>query len=162
METLYLPKDLRPELRKVWGIPIFGTEKEVAQEYARIVKKEGFGKVITVGDYCSATLPSDVKIFDGKVKRQKTTFNIPHELTCVNPAGTIRAEAWPTIKQAIKELKNIFVKGEEDLLVIPTVLLSKKGDAVIYGFPNKGVCLIKISTESQKAFKGLLAQFERD
>ena len=162
METLYLPKHLRPELRKVWGIPIFGTEKEVDQEYARIVKKKKFGKVITVGDYCSATLPSDVKIFDGKVKRQKTTFDIPHDLTCVNPAGAIRAEAWPIVKQAIKETKNIFVKGEEDLLVIPAVLLSKKGDAVVYGFPDKGICLIETSTENQKAFKELLAQFEKD
>jgi len=161
MDTLYLPRDLRTELRKVWGIPIFGTEKEVAREYARIVKKKKLTKVITVGDYCSATLPSDIKIFDGKVKRQKSTFDIPYSLTCLNPAGTIRAQVWPVVKKAIEKSKNIFVKGEEDLLVIPAVLLSQKGDAVVYGFCDKGICLIETSTKIQKAFKELLAKFKK-
>ncbi|PJA83031.1 MAG: DUF359 domain-containing protein, partial [Candidatus Nealsonbacteria bacterium CG_4_9_14_3_um_filter_37_29] len=49
---------------------------------------------------------------------------------------------------------------EEDLLVIPSVLLSEKNTAVIYGFPEKGVCLIEVSTKMKKDLKELLKKFK--
>ena len=67
MKTLYLPNKLRSELKRVWGIPIFGNEKEVAKEYNKLIKEKKFKKVITIGDRCSLSLPSDVKIFHGKI-----------------------------------------------------------------------------------------------
>ncbi|MBU4480952.1 GTP-dependent dephospho-CoA kinase family protein, partial [Patescibacteria group bacterium] len=60
---------------------------------------------------------------------------------------------------AIKENKNVFVKGEEDLLAIPAVLLAGKNTAVVYGLPNKGICLVKISPKTKKNFKELLKKF---
>lgn len=159
VKTFYLPEKLKANLRKIWGIPIFDTEKEVIKKYHKIIKEKKFNKIITVGDYCSATLFSDVKVFDGKVKRKKIKLTLPFSLTCTNPAGTIQSETWAVIEKAIEGNENIFVKGEEDLLVIPAVLLSKKNDAVIYGFPDKGVCLIEVSKKSKKIFKELLTEF---
>jgi len=85
---------------------------------------------------------------------------LPFSLECNNPAGVIAKEVWPIIEQAIKEEKNLFIKGEEDLLVIPAVLLSEEKTAVIYGLPEKGVCVIEVSPEIKKELKELLEKFE--
>lgn len=159
MKTLFLPPSFRPELKKVWGIHIFGEEKEIVRKYKELIKEKKIKKTITVGDYCSLTLPSDIKIFDGKIKRKKIKNSLPFSLNCSNPQGTIQATVWPIIKKAIKENKNVFVKGEEDLLTIPAVLLSSENTAVIYGFVDKGICLIEVSLETQRTFKELLKKF---
>lgn len=160
MKNYFLPKDLRPELRKIWGIPLFNGGREVLKKFQRLARKKKFKKIITVGDYCSLTLPSDIKIFDGKIKRKRIRKLPKFSLSCLNQAGNIEKEVWPVLKKAIKNKKNIFVKGEEDLLVIPAVLLSEKNTAVIYGFVNKGVCLIEVSPRVKKTFKELLKKFK--
>jgi len=163
MKTYFLPVHLREELRRSFGTPIFGKKKEVFKKFQKIIQKKKFKKIITVGDYCSLTLPSDIKIFDGRIKRKK--INPPPSfggglLRCSNPRGTIQKEVWQIIKKSLKENKNVFVEGEEDLLVIPFVLLSEKNTAVVYGFPKKGVCLIEVSPLIKKDFKELLNKFK--
>ncbi len=160
MKTLYLPESLRPELKKVWGIPIFGKEKEIIEKYKEIIKEKKFKKIITIGDRCSLTLFSDVKVFDGKINREKIKESLPSSLSCLNPPGTICEEAWQVVEKAIKENKNVFVDGEEDLLVIPAVLLSEENTAVVYGFFDKGICLIEVSEKVKKDFKELLKKFK--
>jgi len=160
MKTYFLPKKLRPELRKVWGTLLFNGEKEVRKKIQQLAKKRKFKKIITVGDYCSLTLPSDIKIFDGKIKRVKIKKPAKFSLSCRNPAGTVQKETWKVVKMAIKNRENVFVDGEEDLLVIPAVLLSEKNTAVIYGFPEKGVCLIEVSPKIKRDLKELLKKFE--
>lgn len=159
MKTYFLPKEIRPELRKIWGIPLFDGKKRVLNKFQQFAQKKRFKKVITVGDYCSLTLPSDIKIFDGKIKREKVRKLPKFSLYCSNPPGTIQKGVWLIIKKAIQNKENIFIEGEEDLLVIPTVLLSEKNTAVIYGFPDKGVCLIEVSPRVKKTFKELLKKF---
>lgn len=161
-KTYYLPEELKKELRKIWGVPLFNGEKEVLKKFQQFIKKKKFKKIITVGDYCSLVLPSDIKIFDGKIKRKKIKKMPKFDLKCQNPAGTIQKKVWPIIKKAIKEKKNVFVNGEEDLLVIPSVLLSEKNTAVVYGFPKKGVCLIEVSPKMKKVFKKLLKKFKSE
>jgi len=159
METYFLPRELRPELRKIWGIFIFNQEEKVNRKFKKLIQEKQFKKIITVGDYCSLTLPSDIKIFDGKIKRKKIKKLAKFSLSCSNPAGTIKKGVWPIIKKAIKNKENVFVDGEEDLLVIPAVLLSSNKTAVVYGLPDKGVCLIEVSPRVKKTFKELLNQF---
>lgn len=160
METYFLPKELRPELRKIWGTPLFNGEKEILKKFQQFTKKRKFKKIITVGDYCSLTLPSDIKIFDGKIKRVKIKKIPKSSLCCSNPPGTIQKEVWPVLKKAIKNKENVFINGEEDLLVIPCVLLAEKKTAVIYGFPEKGVCLIEVSPKTKRDLKELLKKFQ--
>lgn len=162
MRTYLLPEKLRKELRKIWGIPIFGSKKKVAEKFKKICQEKRFKKIITVGDYCSLELPSDIKIFDGKIKRKKIKKLPKFSLVVENPPRTIKKEVWKVLKKAIKEKKNVFVKGEEDLLVIPCVISAKKKTAVIYGFPNKGICLIEVSQKTKKDFKVLLKKFSKD
>jgi uncharacterized protein (UPF0218 family) len=158
-KTYILLEKLRGKLRKVWGIPIFGKKKEVKEKFEKLLKKGNFKKIITVGDYCSLSLPSNVKIFDGKIKRRKIKKILPYSLKCKNPKGRIQKEVWQIIKRAIKENKNIFVEGEEDLLVIPSVLLAPKNSIVVYGFPKRGICAIKIGKRMKRKIKNLLKEF---
>lgn len=162
-KTCFLPKKMRPEFKKIWGIPFFNGKKETVEKFRQFIKKKSFKKIITVGDYCSLILSSDIKIFDGKIKRKKTATPSnwkKNSFSAKNPAGMIKKEVWPVIKKAIENKKNVFIEGEEDLLVLPCVLLSKKNTAVIYGFPDKGFCLIEVSPEIKKAFREILKKFE--
>ena len=159
MKTLYLPKKLRKEFRKTWGQCIFGKKQTVAKRYKQLLKEKKYKLTITVGDYCSSALPSDIKIFDGKIQREQTKKLLKFSAVCHNHPGTIQEEVWPVIRKAIKNKENIFVYGEEDLLVIPCVLLSKNQTVVVYGFPNKGICLIDVSPKIKNEFKELLKKF---
>jgi len=158
-KTYILPKNLRSKLRRPWGKRFFGKEKEVLKEFEKFIKNKKFKKVITVGDFCSKTLPSNVKIFDGKIKRRKIKKILPYSLKCKNLPGTIQKEVWQVIKKAIKEEKNLFVEGEEDLLVIPSILLAPKNSLVVYGFPKRGICAIEINQKMKKKIKNLLKEF---
>jgi uncharacterized protein (UPF0218 family) len=158
-KTYILPEELREKLKKVWGVAIFGKKKEVREKFEKFLKKGKFKKVITVGDYCSLSLPSDIKIFDGRVKRRKAKKILPYSLKCKNPKGRIQKEVWQIIKRAIKENKNVFVEGEEDLLVIPSVLLAPKNSLVVYGFPKRGICVIRVDQKMRRKIKNLLKLF---
>ena len=161
MKTLYLPSKLQSELKKIWGTPIFGKKEEISEKYKKLIKEKKFKKIITIGDRCSLSLPSNVKVFDGKINREKIEESLFFSLRCSNPPGTIQEEVWPIIEKAIKENKNVFVDGEEDLLVIPAVLLAEENSAVVYGYFNKGICLIEVSEKTKKTFKELLKKFKQ-
>lgn len=162
MHTYILPEGLRKKLKKPFGISILGKKKEVVEKFRQLLAEKKFKKIITVGDYCSLTLPSDIKIFDGKIKRKKIAPPqkfFSGALKCSNPKGTIQTDCWQTIKSALKENKNVFAEGEEDLLAIPAVLLAPKKAAIVYGLPNQGICVIEISDKAKKIFRELLKKF---
>jgi len=161
MKTLILPENLKPKLRKVWGKAIFGKKNEIKEKFKKILKRKKFKKIVAVGDYCSRFLPADVKIFDGKIRRKKIKSILSFSLKLKNPPGTIQKESWEILKEAIRENKNVFVEGEEDLLVIPSVLLSPQKTAVIYGFPKKGICLIEVNQKMKNKIKKLLKLFSK-
>lgn len=146
-------------MQKIWGKPIFGTEEKTKARYQRILDKNNYKTVITVGDYCSHHLQSDIKIFDKKVQRK--VFAQKHECATIvdNPAGTIQKQAWLAVKNAIKEKINVCVEGEEDLLVIPAVLESKPKTLIVYGFPNKGICLIEANLKNKTIFRLALKKY---
>ena len=146
-------------MQKVWGKTIFGTESEVKRRYEEILGKKKYKLVVTIGDYCSHHLASDIKIFDKKVQRK--TFEQKYEctLSIKNPAGTIQGESWDAIKKTLKDKSNLCVDGEEDLLVIPTVLLAKPGTLIVYGFPNKGICLLESNLKNKTVFRLALKEY---
>lgn len=76
-----------------------------------------------------------------------------------NEKGKIEKEVWGKIEKAIKENKNLFVEGKEDLLVIPAVLLSPKNSVVLFGLFKKGVCATEVSEKIKKKIKNLLKRF---
>lgn len=162
MKTLYLTNELRKRLKEPFGKPILGKRPKIIKEFERVLKREKYKRVICVGDYCSLTLPCDIKIFDGKIKRNKKVCTFEYFLSFTNPPASINKGAWRILKRALKENENVFVNGEEDLLVIPSVILAEEGDLVVYGLPKEGVSLIEVTKKIKKDFRKLLGKFKRE
>lgn len=158
-QTYILPKNLRDRLKGHLGVTFLGKKEDVLKKFERFIKKKKFQRIITVGDYCSLEIPSDVKIFDGRIKRKKVKKRFPYSFLVQNPAGTIQKKVWEKVELGVRERKNIFVKGEEDLLVIPSVLTAPENSLIIYGLPGEGVCLIENSPRNKAFFRGILEKF---
>jgi hypothetical protein len=69
-------------------------------------------------------------------------------------------EAWIAIAIGLRKKSRIVVNGEEDLLVIPAVLLAKNGSAVVYGQPGRGMVLIKVTEKKKDIIQKLLDEME--
>jgi uncharacterized protein (UPF0218 family) len=155
-KTYFLPEKSRSLLQKPWGKLLAGDTAQVASKYSKLLVQNKYPLIITVGDYCSHHLKSDIKIFDNKVQRRDFVSSHAFCLTVDNPAGTIQEQAWDAVKQAVEKPCNIRVNGEEDLLVIPAVLEAKTNTLVIYGLPNQGICCIKVTPAIKKTFRDFL------
>jgi len=162
-KPLHLPTRLREELKKVHG--------EVISEPT--LKERVKGKyVITVGDVVTHTLlklgiKPDVAIVDYKTKRDTINFSTVRKfgekvIKVNNPAGTITPELWRAVKLAIQtpEKTRIDVNGEEDLAVLPAVILAPEGAMVIYGIPNTGLAVIEIRDEDKKSAMRIIKEME--
>ena len=162
MKTLFLTNKLRTELEKPLSFALLGKKKEVSQKLANFLEKKKHGKIITVGDYCSSCLPSDIKIFDGRINRNKKVALQGFSLSCSNPPASIDKGVWKILTRAIKKEGNVFVEGEEDLLVLPCIMLAQSKDLIIYGLPKKGICIIEVSEKIKKETAKTLAEFKTE
>jgi len=50
----------------------------------------------------------------------------------------------------------IFVDGEEDLAVLPAMILAPDASIIIYGQPDEGIVLIKVDEEMRNRAKDIL------
>lgn len=123
--------------------------------------------LISAGDYTLNNLIShniypDVGIIDNYIQRSDCDTNIVYTnnfLHTVNPAGTITDDLWATIEVAIensiktKDKYIIEVEGEEDLAVLPIIILAPEDTTVLYGQPNEGLVLLNAADLKDQAQK---------
>ncbi len=77
-----------------------------------------------------------------------------------NPAGTITQALEQALKEAVRSKPaRIFVEGEEDLAVIPLVLVGEEGALVLYGQPGEGVVVRPIDADARVKAQEYLAFF---
>ena len=158
-----LPNSLRDQLKTPLGIllPIGQDTKENIQKY---LLDESY--IITVGDRTTekmieyGIIPS-LQIIDGFEKRKQREFpklGNASELMIDNPAAEITLQSIEIIKKAFEMTPPIrlTVNGEEDLLVLPVCIHAPKNSVVLYGQPNKGLVLVKITTEIRNKAQTLL------
>ena len=85
-------------------------------------------------------------------------------LNAVNPAGTLTSNLWETIESAInstiedEENRIIVVEGEEDLAVLPCLLMAPEDGVILYGQPNEGLVFVNVMDAKDLAIK-LLTYF---
>lgn len=129
------------------------------------IKKAEF--LISVGDQTTKNLidndlTPNLGIIDNRIQRKNHTHDIIQEnniLEAENPPGTITDDLWETIESAINSIKKdgvkrqIIVKGEEDLAVLPCILIAPEDTIILYGQPNEGVVYVKVSDVQDKAEK---------
>jgi len=159
-----LPENLRGQLRIPFGtlIPDENITKEIILKQ---ISDDSY--VITVGDATTEKMlklgivPS-LQIIDTREKRVKreapeikeNTIN----LSCTNPAGEITVQSIDTIKQALNEKPpvRITVNGEEDLLVIPVCIHGPDNAIIMYGQPNEGLVIVRLTEKLRKKTKSIL------
>ncbi|MCL1811228.1 MAG: GTP-dependent dephospho-CoA kinase family protein [Methanomassiliicoccaceae archaeon] len=130
-------------------------------------------KMITVGDVVSLTaikhgIVPDLSIYDGMTERREMTEFATlvknegwEEIAVKNEAGMITAELIAAIRNALNGNKEIIrVEGEEDLAVIPCILLSPEGTNIIYGWPGKGMKLVVTDESIRKKARYLMEMTE--
>ena len=127
--------------------------------------------LITVGDRTTekminfGLIPS-LQIIDNQEKRVKReppkNDNAYTELVCDNPAAEITPQSIDAIKKAFvsKTPVRLTVVGEEDLLVIPVCIHAPENSLVMYGQPNQGLVIVKITPEIRNKTQRLLDLME--
>lgn len=126
--------------------------------------------IVTVGDRTTEKMiefdliPS-LQIIDGKEKRAKREppkLANATELTVDNPAAEITPQSIDIIKKAftMKSPVRISVNGEEDLLVIPVCVYAPENAIILYGQPNEGLVIVKITPEIRNKTQKLLDLME--
>ena len=157
-KDLKLPQDLRKELQKPFGELL----KDVND-----LSKDKDNLVITVGDittkvFNEKSLGQDISVIDFKVAREKKFYSIlelgfkgdERILTVDNPAGYITSNLFKAILQIFKsDMKRriiLQVNGEEDLTVLPLVLLSPLNTIIYYGQRDLGLVKIFVSENAKE------------
>jgi len=162
-----LPDSLRDQLKIPLGILLLEsqTDKTNIEKYF-----SGNSYVITVGDRTTekmigfGLIPS-LQIIDGKEKRAKREppkLANAIELTVDNPAAEITSQSIDIIKKAftMQPPVRISVNGEEDLLVIPACVYAPENAIILYGQPNEGLVIVKITPEIRSKTQKLLDLME--
>ncbi len=160
---MHLPENLRDQLKEPLGILIKDSEI-TKQSISKYSAQDSL--VITVGDATTDKLielgitPS-IQIVDGLEKRAKRTppsVKVTTNLTCNNPAAQITQESMDAIKLAFSSPKpvRITVIGEEDLLVLPVCVLAAEDSIVMYGQPNEGLVIVKITSEIKNKAQSII------
>jgi len=161
-------KSLRKRLKKPLGmlIPLehpFSTE--YIKELISILKPL---KIISVGDRITEYLlktgiKPNLAIIDMHVEREIKDLGLEryfkNQIELENPAGTISKEAERKIEIAMEKDNSILiVKGEEDLLALSAISVSKTNSLVLYGLPKLGVIAVYCTKNKKKAIDKILSR----
>ena len=162
-----LPDSLRDQLK----IPL-GTLVPESQADKTNIKKHlsDNSYIITVGDRTTEKMigfdiiPS-LQIIDShekRLKRKPPQLDNATELYTSNPAAEITPQSIRVIRQALtmQPPVRINVDGEEDLLVIPVCIYAPEDALVLYGQPNEGLVITKITPEIRNKTQKLLDSME--
>ena len=159
---LILEKELRSEFKKPLG-KLYTSLKD-ADDFIR--SKYPNDLLISIGDVTTrklqeAGLIPHMGIIDNLVERKPAAHEIIYDnvtLKADNPAGTITDDLWNTIKQGFQLVRTgyrviILVNGEEDLAVIPCILMAPPGSLVLYGQPGEGLVICNVDDVRDKIQK---------
>jgi len=165
-----LTPKLRRELKKPLGTLIRG---EIPSPYLRIKDLlTSAPVVVTVGDIVTENtlnvgVTPDLAIYDGKTKRKRHGYEPLKDrktkvIEIINPAGTVTLQLLTAVREALREGGRVYIKvrGEEDLAAIPAVIYAPYGGVVLYGQPDEGVVLIRVTPECKRRCAKILASME--
>jgi uncharacterized protein (UPF0218 family) len=169
LRLLVLPEGLRSELKNPLGELFMGNGVDCIESMRpQLVAAK---KIAAVGDMTAfylheASIEPDLAIVDNKTKRMPTPDHVRNNLEndsyktleVVNPPATLNCELIELVRSSLagKERIKIIVEGEEDLATLPVILYAPIGSAVIYGQPNVGIVLVKVTLEKKEQIKDLM------
>ena len=169
MKRYCLPVELRDELRKLHGELYLGDGIETTKNIIKDLKN--CIKIITVGDIVTfnllnAGIVPDLSFVDNRTKRspvsEKITQGTKHghfrTITVESPPGIITEELMQEIQTSMESDKpiQIVVKGEEDLAALPAIAMAPVSSVIIYGLPDKGAVIVRVTEDKKKEIQSLL------
>ncbi len=159
-----VPEELRDTLKKPFG--------KVIKNISDIEKfLDSRNMLFAIGDIIvinlhQQRLPADISVVDHKTRRVpisdiegkilKKLSAKANILSAENSPGSIERRTVGVIRKALdayfltSDKQMIVVDGEEDLLVLPIVALAPLESIVLYGQPDKGVVMIKVTEKKKK------------
>lgn len=160
-----LPNNIRHLLKEPVG--------QLVNERELIKRLRSEKYIVSIGDIVTYTiLKNEIKpiicIIDYKTRRGKVSSEIVNTIKSFgkknilinNPAATISDELWNILEKSLKNYENISLRieidGEEDLASLAVVYLAPSDVTIIYGLPDKGVLIIKPTSENKKKAKQIL------
>ena len=168
-KTLFLPDSLRQQFKQPLGQLVTGSISDCINAIKTTIQEEKPSKIVLVGDTVSrhamdAGIHADMIIVDNKEMRRSSipvSFGTRRTLKLVNSQGTIAASSWDVIAQALKIGNSaVVVEGEEDLLVLVAVSVAPLRSLVVYGQPNVGIVLVRVSAEKKDEIAQALQQMK--
>lgn len=176
---LSIPSKLRQEFRKPFGkifkadtLNIFPAMRQVKM----FIQKKGLKPVICVGDVVTHSFlkvggTPKIKIIDFMVQRKKRYSTIEElgpighleKFSVSNQPGSITKKLVELINASLnkKSPTVIQVKGEEDLAVLPSVLLAPLGTVVLYGHFQHGIISVEVTESKKEAALQLLRKISK-
>ncbi len=166
--VLRLPEDLRGAFKEPMG-PI--------ETDAEILVGDISGPLIAVGDVVTYHFERtghtpDVAVVDGLTERDAVDPEIADTLEAsgarrieaTNPAAALSESMLRALREAVKDEKPVAidVKGEEDLVTLPAIVLAPEDASVVYGQPGEGMVHVRVDEEVRKRARGLLERMDGD
>lgn len=173
-KTLKLPEIMREHLRKPLGKVIRGSFKNqegIAKKVVGLIKKLKPTVMIAVGDIIStsieeAGLTAEIKVIDYRSRRLEIEKQKTPGKEYVNDPGTINKESVAGINKGIYDFLTTYepnvvkIKGEEDLLALPAILLAPLGSVVLYGHWQLGVVVVEVNEKMKDKIVKIIGSFE--
>ncbi len=163
---LILPRSLRQELKKPLGLLILNASKHL---------NKFRNSFVTVGDVTTKyfnehNFCQKISVVDFHVARKKKFDTLSQlgflgnekVIRVVNPAGQISPELFRAVKEAFWEKDRVIIEvfGEEDLAVIPAILIAPLGANVFYGQPGQGITKVLIDEKIKAKVREIVAKFD--
>lgn len=167
-QKFLLPDFLRGELAKAAG--------EVFESFDKSIGKiNTIERIFVVGDasvynFLKIGIVPDLSVIDFKIERKNVYqkiedlgFGKGQKYTTVNnDAGTITIDLVIKLFKALSKKQNVVrVIGEEDLAVLPLVLMAPLGSTVVYGLRGQGLVAVNVSEKTKSKFFEILELFEK-
>ncbi len=174
-----ISQPLREEFRKPFGKVFLAKNLKTDQLMNQVkedIKKKNLEPIICVGDVVTKSFlkiggKPKLKIIDLRVLRKKlynkTSQLGPieklHHIIASNPAGMITLELVQSIAKGLKRKSPsvILVKGEEDLAVLPCVLLAPLNSVILYGHFKLGIIAVEITEAKKSEALNLLTKIKK-
>lgn len=157
-------------MKKPLGLLLEGEPHETAARLQELLNQVQPPILATVGDFTSgniidAGLNPDIIVIDNRVMRvsvKPLKLNDRSKIYVENQPGTIDANSWSALEKAVR-LKSgmaVIVEGEEDLLVLPLIVLIPLGSIVVYGQPLEGMVVVEVTEERKTWAEGFMKRME--
>jgi len=176
-QTLHLPSIHRQSFRRPFDTLLSGSQSYLGWaglKARKIIQKNPPFLTIAVGDIAVISLLQqklhlNLAIVDLRTKRRPLFSSLDklglppqaHHIAA-NPPSTITPDLVNSLIQSFNALntsQTILVKGEEDLSVLPAILLSPLNTAIFYGQPYQGLVHIRVTEKSKQKALHLLQKF---